>query len=97
MEKLGGDSIEEMQPRFAALRRNRLEDLPMDNCASGVSGTMYETLRLNIVITGFHGGGQDQRSGRFWRASSSASLSIWTSVIESRAGMTIPEIFERQW
>ena len=33
MEKLGGDSIEEMQPRFAALRRNRLEDLPMDNVA----------------------------------------------------------------
>jgi len=31
-EKLGGDSIEEMKPRFAALRRNRLEDLPMDNC-----------------------------------------------------------------
>ena len=32
LEKLGGDSIEEMQPRFASLRRNRLEDLPMDNC-----------------------------------------------------------------
>ena len=32
LEKLGGDSIEEMQPRFEALRRNRLEDLPMDNC-----------------------------------------------------------------
>ena len=31
LEKLGGDSIEEMRPRFAALRRNRLEDLPMDN------------------------------------------------------------------
>ncbi|GAB4509182.1 MAG: chorismate synthase [Anaerolineae bacterium] len=31
IEKLGGDSLEEMQPRFAALRRNRLEDLPMDN------------------------------------------------------------------
>ena len=31
MEKLGGDSLEEMRPRFAALRRNRLEDLPMDN------------------------------------------------------------------
>ncbi len=31
MEKLGGDSIEEMKPRFAALRSNRLEDLPMDN------------------------------------------------------------------
>ena len=32
LEKLGGDSIEEMRPRFASLRRNRLEDLPMDNC-----------------------------------------------------------------
>ena len=32
MEKLGGDSISEMKPRFDALRRNRLEDLPMDNC-----------------------------------------------------------------
>ena len=31
MEKLGGDSLEEMKPRFAALRGNRLEDLPMDN------------------------------------------------------------------
>ena len=31
MEKLGGDSIGEMKPRFAALRRNRLDDLPMDN------------------------------------------------------------------
>lgn len=31
IEKLGGDSIEEMQPRFHALRRNRLQDLPMDN------------------------------------------------------------------
>ena len=31
MEKLGGDSISEMKPRFAALRQNRLEDLPMDN------------------------------------------------------------------
>ena len=31
LEKLGGDSIEEMKPRFAALRRNRLSDLPMDN------------------------------------------------------------------
>ena len=31
MEKLGGDSLAEMQPRFAALRGNRLEDLPMDN------------------------------------------------------------------
>ncbi|MCY4019773.1 MAG: chorismate synthase [Chloroflexi bacterium] len=31
LEKLGGDSIEEMTPRFAALRRNRVRDLPMDN------------------------------------------------------------------
>jgi chorismate synthase len=31
LEKLGGDSIEEMRPRFEALRRARLEDLPMDN------------------------------------------------------------------
>lgn len=31
LEKLGGDSLAEMQPRFAALRQARLEDLPMDN------------------------------------------------------------------
>ncbi len=31
LEKLGGDSLEEMRPRFEALRRARLEDLPMDN------------------------------------------------------------------
>jgi chorismate synthase len=31
LEKLGGDSLIEMQPRFAALRRARLEDLPMDD------------------------------------------------------------------
>ena len=31
LEKLGGDSIEEMRPRFEALRGNRLSDLPMDN------------------------------------------------------------------
>ncbi|XWX04793.1 chorismate synthase [Aggregatilineales bacterium SYSU G02658] len=31
MEKLGGDSIDEMKPRFEALRRNRIADLPMDN------------------------------------------------------------------
>jgi chorismate synthase len=31
VEKLGGDSIGEMKPRFDALRRARLEDLPMDN------------------------------------------------------------------
>lgn len=30
-EKLGGDSIEEMMPRFEALRQNRVSDLPMDN------------------------------------------------------------------
>jgi chorismate synthase len=30
-EKLGGDSIEEMVARFAALRQNRVSDLPMDN------------------------------------------------------------------
>lgn len=31
LEKLGGDSLAEMQPRFAALRRARLEELLMDN------------------------------------------------------------------
>lgn len=31
IDKLGGDSIEEMKPRFAALRRAHLDDLPMDN------------------------------------------------------------------
>jgi chorismate synthase len=31
LEKLGGDSIEEMRPRFSALRRARLQDLTMDN------------------------------------------------------------------
>ncbi len=31
LEKLGGDSIGEMMPRFDALRRMRLADLPMDN------------------------------------------------------------------
>jgi chorismate synthase len=31
LEKLGGDSLAEMQPRFNALRRARLADLPMDN------------------------------------------------------------------
>lgn len=35
IEKLGGDSLAEMLPRFAALRRPRLEDLPMDNVAWG--------------------------------------------------------------
>jgi chorismate synthase len=31
LEKLGGDSLEEMRPRFAALRQARLEDLAMDD------------------------------------------------------------------
>lgn len=31
LEKLGGDSLAELRPRFEALRRRRLEDLPMDN------------------------------------------------------------------
>jgi len=31
VEKLGGDSLAEMLPRFAALRRARLADLPMQN------------------------------------------------------------------
>ena len=31
IEKLGGDSIEEMKPRFETLRKATLEDLPMDN------------------------------------------------------------------
>jgi len=31
IEKLGGDSLEEMMPRFRSLRSSRLEDLPMDN------------------------------------------------------------------
>jgi chorismate synthase len=30
IEKLGGDSIDEMKPRFETLRKMRLEDLPMD-------------------------------------------------------------------
>lgn len=30
-EKLGGDSIEEMTPRFEVLKRNRVDDVPMDN------------------------------------------------------------------
>ncbi len=33
LEKLGGDSLAEQLPRFAALRRSRLEDLPMDGVA----------------------------------------------------------------
>jgi chorismate synthase len=31
LEKLGGDSLDEQRPRFEALRRGRLQDLPMDN------------------------------------------------------------------
>lgn len=31
IEKLGGDSLAEMQPRFEALRKTSLEDLPMSN------------------------------------------------------------------
>jgi chorismate synthase len=31
IEKLGGDSIDEMKPRFESLRKARLEDLQMDN------------------------------------------------------------------
>ena len=31
IEKLGGDSIKEMRPRFDALRKAGLDDLPMDN------------------------------------------------------------------
>ncbi len=31
IEKLGGDSLSEMMPRFAALRKATLEDLKMDN------------------------------------------------------------------
>ena len=31
LEKLGGDSLAEMRPRFDALRQARLEDLPMDD------------------------------------------------------------------
>lgn len=31
IEKLGGDSMDEMKPRFESLRKARLEDLPMDN------------------------------------------------------------------
>lgn len=33
IEKLGGDSLSEMKPRFEALRRARLDDLSMDNVA----------------------------------------------------------------
>ncbi len=33
LEKLGGDSLEEQLPRFAALRRSRLADVPMNGAA----------------------------------------------------------------
>lgn len=33
LEKLGGDSVAEMLPRFAALRQMRLADLPMDDAS----------------------------------------------------------------
>ncbi|MBN2304785.1 MAG: chorismate synthase [Anaerolineae bacterium] len=33
LQKLGGDSLDELRPRFAALRQGRLDDLPMDNAA----------------------------------------------------------------
>lgn len=33
LEKLGGDSLAEMKPRFETLRRANLQDLPMDNTA----------------------------------------------------------------
>jgi chorismate synthase len=33
IEKLGGDSLDEMRPRFESLRRARLEDLSVDNVA----------------------------------------------------------------
>ncbi len=33
MEKLGGDSLDEQRPRFAALRRSRVEDARMDGVA----------------------------------------------------------------
>lgn len=35
IEKLGGDSLAEMKPRFEILRQARLEDLPMDNFSHG--------------------------------------------------------------
>jgi hypothetical protein len=31
LRKLGGDSVEEQLPRFAALRRSHVDDLPMEN------------------------------------------------------------------
>jgi chorismate synthase len=34
IEKLGGDSLNEMIPRYESLRKARLDDLPMDNRAN---------------------------------------------------------------
>jgi chorismate synthase len=31
IEKLGGDSLDEIKPRFEALRKTTLDDLQMDN------------------------------------------------------------------
>jgi chorismate synthase len=31
LEKLGGDSMNEIKPRFESLRKATLDDLPMDN------------------------------------------------------------------
>jgi chorismate synthase len=31
LEKLGGDSLAELEPRYSALRRGALEELEMDN------------------------------------------------------------------
>jgi chorismate synthase len=40
-EKLGGDSLDEMRPRFQALRQARLEDLVMDNEAWRFGYSIY--------------------------------------------------------
>ncbi len=42
LEKLGGDSLEEMKPRFESLRKARLSDLPMDNRRWRFLGTLEE-------------------------------------------------------
>lgn len=41
IEKLGGDSLDEMRPRFQALRQARLEDLVMDNEAWQFGYSIY--------------------------------------------------------
>ncbi|MCS7221406.1 MAG: chorismate synthase [Anaerolineae bacterium] len=41
IEKLGGDSLDEMRPRFQALRQARLEDLVMDNEAWRFGYSVY--------------------------------------------------------